>query len=192
MKATQTLFASLAVCLAFSFNSPAHNNVVVIPLENENAPRPATVERTLIFNWNSLGGTAEQASTGLLFPHDVLRSALLFIKKPQDWDGTSSVEIELLARGLGLGSETFNITITDFDDGDRFQLALTDDPFLVTTTNRLFQIVAQLRVFSANFPPQELQQDWWHISIQRNGSAGTNMRTIILNSVAITYRAINE
>jgi len=191
MKATHALIISLAFCLAITFSSFAHNKVVVIPLDSDRVQRVATVEQTLVFNSNSLGGSAEQASTGRLFPDGVFRSASMFIKKPRDWNGTSEVTIELLARGLGLGSETFNIIVTDFDDGERFG-TISDDPFSVTSTNRLFQQVGQLRTFTSNFPSVELQQDWWHIDVRRNGAAGTNMSTIILNSVAITYTAIDE
>jgi hypothetical protein len=134
-----------------------------------------------------MAGSAATASTGRLFPHNSNLGVTLFIKKPRDWNGTSDITLEIMARGLGLGSETFLVEVADFDDGDRIGIGINQ--FNTVSTNRLFQDVGSNRVFTTIIPSQHAQQDWWRISMRRNNAAGTNQNTIILTTVALSYVA---
>ena len=185
------LLLIFVLCTIPAIVSFAHNKVVVIPLDTgEVRTPPPVIERTLLFDASGMAGGAEQASTGRLFPHDSFQGVTLFIKKPRDWNGTSDITLEMMARGLGLGSETFSVEVADFDDGD--VIGIGANQFNTTSTNRLFQDVGSNRVFTATIPAQHAQQDWWRISMRRNNAAGTNQSTIILTTVALSYVATSE
>ena len=188
MYRVQQFFLILALCTIPAIVSDAHNKVVVIPLDSDPVRTPSpSIERTLLFPANGLAGSAETVSTGRLFQHDSFQSVTFIIKKPRDWNGTSDITLEMMARGLGLGSETFRIEVADFDDGDVIDIGANQ--FNTVSSNRLYQDVGSNRVFTTIIPAQHVQQDWWGISMRRNNSAGTNQATIILTSVALTYVA---
>ncbi len=185
------LLLILVLCTIPAIVSIAHNKVVVIPLGADEVRTPSPIiERTLLFDASGMAGSAEKASTGRLLQHNSNLGATLFLKKPRDWNGASDITLEMMARGLGLGSETFLVQIADFDDGDVIGLGI--DQFNTTSTNRLFQNVGSNRVFTATIPAQHAQQDWWRITIRRNNGAGTNQNTIILTTVALSYVATRE
>ena len=185
------LLLILVLCTIPAIVSDAHNKVVVIPLAADEVRTPPTVvERTLMFTANGMAGSAETASTGRLFPHDSNLGVTLYIKKPRDWNGTSDITLEMMARGLGLGSETFLVEVADFGDGDVIDIGANQ--FNAVSSNRLFQNVGSNRVFTTTIPAQHAQQDWWRIKMRRNNGAGTNQNTIILTTVALSYVATSE
>lgn len=187
----QQLIFILVLCTIPAIASFAHNKVVVIPLgDSEVRTSPTVIERTLMFSANGLAGGAEEASTGRLFSHNSNSGVTLFIKRPRDWNGTSDITLEMMARGLGLGSETLLVQVADFDDGDRIDIGANQ--FNTVSTNRLFQDVGSNRVFTATIPAQHAQQGWWRITMQRNNSAGTNQGLIILTTIALNYVATSQ
>lgn len=187
----QQLILILVLCTIPAIASNAHNKVVVIPLgDSEVRTPPTVVERTLLFSANGLAGSAEVASTGRFLSHNSNSGVTLFIKRPRDWNGTSDITLEMMARGLGLGSETFLVQVADFDDGD--VIGIGANQFNTVSTNRLFQDVGSNRIFTATIPPQHAQQDWWRVSMSRNNTAGTNQSLIILTTVALSYVATSE
>lgn len=173
--------------------SDAHNKVVVIPLGDNAVSTPLpTIERTLMYTATGMAGSAENTSTGRQLAHNSNSRATLYIKKPRDWNGTSSITLEMMTRGLGLGSETLLVEFVDYNSGDIIRPEGLGGIVFNTTSIGSFNSVGQQRSFRATIPAQSAQQDWWRIGISRSNSAGTNQSTILLETVAISYFATPE
>lgn len=190
MAQVKQLILILVLCTIPTIASEAHNKVVVIPLDDsEVLTFSPTIERTLMFGANGMAGAAEISSTGRLLAHNSSSTVTLYIKKPRDWNGTSTITLEMMTRALGTGSETLLIQFVDYNSGDTLLPEGLGGIVFNTSSIASFASVGQQRAFTASIPAQSALQDWWRVGISRSNTVGSNNSTIILETVAISYLA---
>ncbi len=178
----------LVVIINFTGVASAQNKVVVIPLAGEDYKDPTNGLRTLLFDADSIGGSAPSSTLGLSFSNTFNGSsccAFLVMKRPADWNGTSDITVELFTRGVTTGTDSFFVRPRDYDDGDSFS-----DAAGVQSDIRDFTSTLQFRQFTVSLQAASLPKDWWFLLMQRNTSGGTNTGDIDLLSVAVSYTAV--
>jgi hypothetical protein len=191
MKNLSKIFGALlylVIIINFAGIASAQNKVVVVPIGSEDYQDPTNGLRTLLFDADSIGGTAPSSPDGLSFSNTFNGStccAFLVIKRPSDWDGTSDITVELFTRGVTTGTDSFFVRPRDYDDGDTFS-----DTAGVQSDIRDFTSTLQFRQFTVSLQAASLPKDWWYLLVQRNTSGGTNTGDITLLSVAVSYTAI--
>ncbi len=148
----------------------------------------ANVTRTLVFDANGMGSGPPEASDGLVFSNTfngLTCCTNLVIKRPRDWDGVSSITVELFTRGSTTGTDRFFIRPRDYNDGDPVL-----DTAGVPSGTRNFTANLQFRVFTVTLSAASLPKEWWYLVIQRDTTGGTNTGDIRLLSVAVSYTAV--
>lgn len=148
----------------------------------------ANVTRTLVFDANGMGSGPPEASDGLVFSNTfngLTCCTNLVIKRPQDWDGSSAITVELFTRGSTTGTDRFFIRPRDYDDGDPVL-----DTAGVASATRNFTSDLQFRTFTVSLSAASLPKQWWYLVIQRDTTSGTNTGDIRLLSVAVSYTAV--
>ena len=179
----------LAGIFGFSGLAAAQNKVVVVPLGGDAYEDPTNGLRTLQFDANGIGGTVPTNADGLVFS-DTFNSlaccASLAIKRPANWDGDSSVTVELFTHSVGTGTGRFRIFTGSHNGGDQ---PVTSFPNVGSDT-RDFTQESQFQVFTTELTAASLPKDWWQLIIQRKEGTGTNTTDITVYSIAVSYTAM--
>ena len=130
---------------------------------------------------------------GISFANSFSGSAVLALPRPQDWNGSSDVVMQLFARTRDTGSGTaqFFIRPRSYDDNDLF----FDASSIVTNVVNFASSAGSFgrhREFTVTIPSNRLQDDWWYITLQRDDTpaSGTPYTDdVIIVAASLTYTA---
>lgn len=172
----------------------ANNAVTTSKIANSSVTSDDIQDRTqtITFPANALnfepGTTIQHYGIGLRWQYDYQQGATLIISRPEDWDGTSDVEMHIyfLASTNTSGYVQFFIRPRAFNPGDNWTDVsdISDDPVYVSKI-----LVVHDQVI--NIPASRFGTDvLWVISMQREGAQSTYPDDVYLMSISLSYNAV--
>jgi hypothetical protein len=155
---------------------------------------PATRTRTISFPANALnyanGGTIiSQSDNGLRWSSDFSQGANLILQRPDDWDGTTDVVMNLYfyPTTSTSGIVDFFIRPRAYNPGEHtWADAVSLDGVAVPVSGSSAIKKQTFTIPASKFGSREL----WVITIQNKGSEATYPDTVVVMAVSLTYTAI--
>lgn len=153
-----------------------------------NVKRNISLSAGALAETNTSSDVITRVAGGLRWQATYNESALICIKKPDDYAG-GDVDLTIFFRApyVATGVVDFFIRPRSFNTGDNFTDAssINSEGVSVTVSGGFGVVEAQTFVT----PADRLEKDWWYITIQRDGDEETFTEDLIVVAVDLEYMA---
>ncbi|MEL6122508.1 MAG: hypothetical protein AAFQ02_05950 [Bacteroidota bacterium] len=152
-------------------------------------PLDALRSKTVSYPAGSLASTSPLSGGGLNLNMDPSASAQLVIARPNDWDGTSTIQVSILFNGNQNpnGSVRFMLRPRMIIPGQGFVEA--DG---ITGTSALLNVPNERNTNTIMIPANRINPNapWWNLVMIPDVSSSTYNGVVTIKSVSITYEAL--